>query len=141
MSVSDPAPAPAPQGYIPGICNIGPAERKQRRQFGIVSGIAAAVLFLILIATHASRPWRLLLFIPIAGAASGILQDRLHFCTGFGMRGVANVFNPVGETEDITSAEFRKQDQRKALQIMGLSAAIGAILTALACIVPGAKRP
>lgn len=122
-------------GYVPGVCNIGPAERQHRRQLGLISGAAAIVFLVIMLATHAPRPWRLLLFVPIAGAASGLLQDRMHFCAGFGMRGVANVFNPVGETEDVVTAEFRKQDKRKALQIFGLSAGIGAILTAVACVI------
>ncbi len=100
-----------------------------------MSAAAAFVLVVILIATHATRPWRLLLFIPVAGAASGILQDQMHFCAGFGFRGLSNVFNDVGETEDVTSAEFRKQDQQKALQIMGLSVGVGAVVTALALLV------
>ena len=133
--MSSPPPSAEPSGYVPGVCNIGPAERRQRRQFGFLSAFAAVVLAMILIATHASRPWRLLLFIPVAGAASGFLQDRMHFCAGFGMRGVANVFNDVGDTEDVLSAEFRKQDQQKAIQIMGLSVAAGTVVTVLALLV------
>ncbi len=129
------SPTSAPQGYVPGVCNIGPDERRQRRLFGLVSGGIAVVLFAFLLATNAARPWRFLIFFPVAGAAIGILQDRLHFCAGYGFRGVANVFSPAGETEDVTSAEFRRQDQRKALQIIGLSAAVGAVITALAFVI------
>ena|SRR5690349_22508618 len=126
---------PALSGYVPGTCNIGPAERQTRRRAGIFSSISAVVLFTVLIATGAAKPWRLLLFLPVAGAAAGFLQDRMHFCAGYGFRGVANVFSPVGETEDVTSAEFRKQDQQKALQITGLSVAAGVVVTALALLV------
>ena len=123
------------QTYIPGVCNIGAEERRLRRKSGIVSAIATLVLMVVLLVTHASRPWRLLLFIPAFGAASGFLQDALHFCAGFGMRGVFNVLNAAGETEDVTTAEFQRQDRVKALQITGLSAVAGALVTAIALMV------
>lgn len=126
---------PDRQTYIPGVCNIGPEERKLRRKSGIVSAIATLVLAVVLVAMHASRPWRLLLFIPAFGTASGFLQDAFHFCAGFGMRGVFNVLNAAGETEDVTTAEFQRQDRGKALQITGLSAAAGALVTAIAMLV------
>ncbi len=126
---------PEHQTYIPGVCNIGPEERALRRKSGIVSAIATLVLLLVLVVTHAPRPWRLLLFIPAFGAASGLLQDATHFCAGFGMRGVFNVLNAAGETEDVTTAEFRRQDRGKALQITGWSAVAGALVTAIALMV------
>lgn len=134
VTTSIPQPPIDPEGYVPGTCNIGPAERQQRRRVGIVGSVTAVVLFAVLFATHASKPWRLLLFLPVAGAASGFLQDRLHFCAGYGLRGVANVLAPVGETEDVTTAGFRKQDQRKAHQIIGFSVAIGAVVTGIAWV-------
>jgi hypothetical protein len=48
---------------------------------------------------------------------------------------VANVFNQAGETEDITTAEFRRQDQRRALQIAGMSALVGALIAVGAALV------
>jgi hypothetical protein len=126
---------PDQQGYVPGVCNIGPDERRMRRGAGVFGTMATVVLLAVLLATNAAKPWRLLLFFPVAGAASGFLQDRLHFCAGYGLRGVANVFNQAGETEDITTAEFRRQDQRRALQIAGMSALVGALIAVGAALV------
>jgi hypothetical protein len=54
--------------------NIGPRGRRARAWFGALAlaagfGLAAALLW-----AGASREWRLLLFFPFAGAASGFLQ-------------------------------------------------------------------
>jgi hypothetical protein len=114
--------------YIPGVCNIGPAERAKRRQSGIIALIVAIVLFVVLIEISAPKGWRLLLILPLAAAASGFLQDVLHFCAGFGMKGLYNVINSVGITDDVTSEEFRSKDQHKALLILGMSLAIGVII-------------
>lgn len=130
------SPIPTQQtGYVPGSCNIGPDERASRRKMGIFSTIGAIVLLLVLLATNANKPWRLLLFLPVAGAAMGFLQDRMHFCAGYGFKGVLNVLGPVGETEDVMTAEFRKHDKQKALQISALSVAAGVLVTALAMVI------
>jgi hypothetical protein len=58
------------------LSNIGPKEQRKRLIFGIIAfvlGIAAAAL---LIATNANVLWRLVLFIPFAGAGIGYFQAR-----------------------------------------------------------------
>jgi hypothetical protein len=110
--------------YIPGVCNIGPAEIRRRRTSGIVGGVVAAGLLAATLATGAPRPLRLLVALPAAGAASGFLQAATHFCAGFGLRGVFN-FEATGRVETIEQAEFLAEDRRKALRILGASAAIG----------------
>ena len=111
--------------YIPGVCNIGPAERARRRRAGIASLIISAALLALLLSTHAAKPWRLLLIITVASAASGFLQDAMHFCAGFGFKGLYNVINSAGITEDVQLEEFRRKDRRKTLQIAGLSLLTG----------------
>lgn len=115
------------QKYIPGVCNIGPAERAGRRRNGLISLVITFVLLEILLILHAPKAWRLILFLPAAGAASGFLQDLFHFCAGFGLKGLYNVANSLGTTESITQQEFRRKDKRKALSILYLSIAIGII--------------
>lgn len=116
--------------YIPGVCNIGPAERFRRRLNGIISGIAAVVLLVFLVSIDVPAVWRLLLIIPVSAAASGFLQDAMHFCAGFGMKGIYNVINSAGITEDVQLEEFRRKDRTKALQIAAYSLVIGAVIAA-----------
>ena len=121
--------------YIPGVCNIGPAEIRRRRTSGIVGGVVAAGLLAATLATGAPRPVRLLVALPAAGAASGFLQAATHFCAGFGLRGVFN-FEATGRVETIEQAEFLAEDRRKALRILGASAAIGVGVGVAALAVP-----
>lgn len=120
--------------YIPGVCNIGPAERARRRQSGIVGTVATIVLLAILILLHAPHAWRLLVFVPAAVGAAGFLQDAFHFCAGFGISGLYNVVNNAGITESVTNKEFRRKDRNTALKIAGFSVAIGASVAALSLI-------
>lgn len=114
--------------YIPGVCNIGAAERAQRRVFGWAGLAVTVVLWAIFILLRVGAPWRLFLLLPAAGSASGFLQDAFHFCANFGMRGVFNFGAKVGVTDTVLQAEFRAKDRRKAQQIIGLSLLIGVVI-------------
>ena len=116
---------PNKQTYVPGVCNIGPDERAKRRQGGIIASVVTLALLTILVSTHAPVGWRLLVFLPAFSAASGFLQDAFHFCAGFGMRGLYNVVNSAGITNDVANEEFRSKDRAKALNIFALSGVIG----------------
>jgi len=113
------------QEYIPGICNIGPAEINKRRQSGWLGLGATILLWIVFWFFRVPAIWRLLLFFPAALSAIGFLQAVLHFCAGFGMLGVFNFGSEVGKTETVEQAEFRHKDQRKALQIILYSVTIG----------------
>lgn len=117
--------------YTPGMCNIGPAERRMRRRMGIISAVVTILLFVVLIVTGAPTVWRLLLFVPATGAAAGLLQNAFHFCAAFGLKGIYNVLNSAGVTDSVELEEYRKKDVRKALQIMVLSVSIGLVVTAV----------
>ena len=117
---------------MPGVCNIGPAERAARRRSGIFGLVIAFILLAFLLAIHAPRAWRLIVFLPAAGAASGFIQDTLHFCAGFGLKGLYNVANSLGKTDTVTQLEYRRQDKRKALRILYLSLLVGLVFAALA---------
>ncbi len=58
------------------IQNIGPAEQSRRFRFGVVGLGFGLVLGALLIATGVNHWWRLVLFVPFAGAASGYFQAR-----------------------------------------------------------------
>lgn len=122
-----------PAEYVPGVCNIGPAEIASRRRTGHVGLIAALVLLVALIAIGAPPVTRLLIALPIAVSASGYLQAWLKFCAGFGAAGVFN-FADRGTTQAVVDPEARRRDRVKAFQIgltsfaIGLGAGIVAVL-------------
>ena len=123
------------QEYIPGVCNIGPAERAKRRQTGYIGLLAALILMVTLVAIGAPRGWRLLLIIQLSAASLGFLQDAFHFCIGFGLKGLYNVINSAGNTDSISQAEYRAKDRRKAITILWLSLAIGVVLASLCFLI------
>jgi fatty acid desaturase len=121
--------------YIPGVCNIGPAERAKRRQAGFVGLFASLILMITLVAIGASRGWRLFLIIPLSTAALGFLQDWFHFCIGFGLKGLYNVIKNAGSTDSVSQAEYRAKDKKKAISILWLSLAIGVVIAILLFLV------
>jgi|SRR5665213_1564338 len=123
------------QKYIPGVCNIGPAERAKRRQTGYVALLASVILMVTLVAIGAPRGWRLLLILPLSAAAVGFLQDRLHFCIGFGFTGLYNVINSAGTTDSVSQAEYRAKDRKKAMSIVWLSLVTGVVIGVLCFLV------
>lgn len=124
-----------PQQYTPGVCNIGPAERQRRRYAGILGSVITVLVFAVLVATNAHWAWRLILIIPASSAAIGFLQDRMHFCVGFGMQGLFNVINSAGVTNNVELEEFRLADRRKAITILLYSLAIGLLVAAVSLLV------
>jgi hypothetical protein len=111
--------------YIPGVCNIGAAEKAMRMRSGWGGLAATVLLWAIFISFKVPAPWRLFLFLPAAAGATGFLQAAFHFCAGFGMRGVFNFGATVGSTETVELAEYRRKDRAKALQIAAYSALVG----------------
>ena len=110
--------------YVPGSCNIGPAEIALRRRAGHAGLVVTAALGAALVRSDLPRAWRLTLAVPAAGAASGYLQARERFCADFGWRGVYN-FDRRGREQPVASDRALAQDRRKALRIAAASAAAG----------------
>ncbi len=121
----------SPAEYVPGSCNIGPAEIRRRRQSGWIGLGATVVLGAIFAVFRVPSPWRLFLFLPASLGAAGFLQAALHFCAGFGMQGVFNFGPQVGKVEAVEQQEFRVKDLRKARLIGLYSALIGIAVAVL----------
>jgi len=117
--------------YIPGVCNIGPAEIKKRKQAGWIGLTATILLWAVFIWLDVAPLWRFLLFFPAMMSATGFLQAYMHFCAYFGFASLFN-FGDVGKTDSIQQAEFRAKDRRKAWQIVIYSILIGASIALLA---------
>jgi len=122
--------------YIPGVCNIGPAEIKQRKLTGTIGLYATAILFAVFMIGDFAPAWRLLLFIPASIGAVGYLQAKFHFCVRFGTMGLFNIGNTLATRETVEKAEYRRKDQRKALMIAGIAFAIGAVIAVGVFLLP-----
>lgn len=118
--------------YIPGVCNIGPAEIKKRKQAGWTGLIATAILWAAFIWFDVPAVWRLTLFFPAMMSATGFLQAYMHFCAYFGFASLFNFGPQVGKTDSVSQAEFRVKDRRKAWQIILYSVLIGAVVAMVA---------
>ena len=122
--------------YIPGVCNIGPAEIKQRKLSGVIGLSVTVILFAVLLVSGFDKPWRLIIFIPAMISATGYLQAAFHFCVRFGTTGLFNMGRTLETRESVDQASYRKKDQCKALLIAGISFAIAAVVTAIVFILP-----
>jgi len=58
------------------VVNIGPQGIRKRMRFGVVALFVCLAAGVVMIAFGVTRPWRLLLVLPLASAASGIFQAR-----------------------------------------------------------------
>jgi hypothetical protein len=118
--------------YIPGVCNIGPAEIAQRKRIGWI-GLLVTIIAWVLLAYFSFAPWWfVVLFFPAAMSATGFIQGFSHFCAGFGMQGVLNFGPEVGKTDTVSQAEFRAADRKKALEIFAWSVIAGIVVAAVA---------
>jgi hypothetical protein len=121
--------------YVPGTCNIGPAEIAVRRRVGHVGLAVTATLATALVRSNLHPAWRLTLALPAALAASGYLQARQQFCANYGFRGLYN-FDALGHEQPVPRADTRAEDRRRARQIAAASAAIGAGVALAATRIP-----
>src|SRR3989344_3711265 len=117
--------------YIPGVCNIGLAEIKKRKQAGWLGLIATIALWAVFVWFSVAPAWRLLLFFPAMMSATGFLQAYMHFCAYFGFASLFN-FGDVGKTDSVSQAEFREKDRHRAWQIIIYSVLVGAAIALLA---------
>ena len=124
-----------PTQYIPGVCNIGPAEIRMRKRLGWWGLLITIVLWALLVWLKLPMAWRVIIFLPAFFSANGFLQGFMHFCAGFGMRGVFNFGPAIGKTDTVSQAEFRAQDRRKAWQITIYAASIGIAVVLVALFV------
>ena len=121
--------------YIPGTCNIGKGEIRQRQLvalFGIFLTVSSASA---LLATDQSRSSRLSIFIPALVFSIGFVQSRSKFCLAYGLAGTFN-FEKLGKITKVQSVEDRKADRKTAISILFKSAALAALITAVFLVLP-----
>jgi hypothetical protein len=122
-------------GYVPGICNIGPAEIARRRRSGHVALVATAGLFIVLVGIDVQPIVRLVVAVPAAVAAACYLEVRYRFCAGLGSLGLFN-FGELGHHDAVVDPADGARDRAMARRI-GLGAAlIGLAVGILAALLP-----
>jgi hypothetical protein len=121
--------------YIPGSCNIGKGEVRQRQIVAVIGLILTISILLTLISINAPRGTRLGLFIPLMVASIGWVQSRKKFCLAYGFMGTFN-FGKLGQLSKVADSASRAADRKTALSILFQATAYAAIATALVYALP-----
>ena len=98
--------------YVPGACNIGPEEIARRQRVARIGLVATVALALLLLASGVGvgSPTRLLVGLPLTGAAIGWIQARRRFCMAYGLAGTFNL-GAIGNMERVSSAAALAADR------------------------------
>ena len=113
--------------------NINTAERRKRlTSGGVMFGIGVAVLAALML-SGASHWWRLVLFLPFAGAASGFFQWKDKTCVGLSARQSRKLGDKMEKIED--AAELA-QVRRQANRVQVKSLITGLVLTLIPLVLP-----
>lgn len=123
--------------YVAGACNIGPEEiaRRQRAaQAGLIATIVLGGALVALGAPSGIGP-RLLIALPLTGAAIGWIQARRRFCMAYGLAGTFN-FETIGNMSRVADPAALAADRRTALIIAAQGLAVGIVGAALFAILP-----
>jgi hypothetical protein len=123
--------------YVAGACNIGPEEiaRRQRAaQAGLIATIVLGGALMALGAPSGIGP-RLLIALPLTGAAIGWIQARRRFCMAYGLAGTFN-FETIGNMSRVADPAALAADRRTALIIAAQGLAVGIVGAALFALFP-----
>jgi hypothetical protein len=112
--------------YAPGACNIGPDEIARRRKAAAAGLVASVVLAVVLVALGSPQGGteRLLVALPLTGAAIGWIQARRRFCMAYGLAGTFNL-GKIGEMSRVSDQVALAADRRTALVIAAQGLAVG----------------
>jgi hypothetical protein len=121
--------------YIPGTCNIGKSEIRQRQVVALI-GLFLSISSLIgFISTGASQSVRLGIFLPLAVFSIGWVQSRKKFCLAYGFMGTFN-FGRLGKVSRVADKASLAADRKTALSILLQSLGLAAILTLIVYLLP-----
>jgi hypothetical protein len=121
--------------YLPGSCNIGASEVRQR-QFVAAIGLALFLAATIsLYAFEAPRTARLALFFPLMMASIGWVQSRKKFCLAYGFMGTFN-FGKLGQLSRVSDKSALRADRVTALKILFQGLAYAVLVTAVMFLLP-----
>ncbi len=119
--------------YVPGTCNIGPAEIRRRRVVMYLGLFLSLITLMSFNASHASRTDRLSIILPALVFSIGFVQTRHKFCLAFGFLGTFN-FGKVGALSKVQSKEDKAADRKMAVRITLEALALTAVIVFLTLI-------
>lgn len=103
--------------YIPGTCNIGKSEIRQRQFVALVGAFLTVFIGIGLLSNEDPNPPRFFIFFPALIFSIGFVQTRKKFCLAYGFAGTFN-FGRLGKTSRVASAEDKKADRKMAISIL-----------------------
>lgn len=118
--------------YQAGVCNIGPSEIKKRQRVAVIGYAAALVIFIAMNFLDSSTSVALFFVAAFVGSV-GFVQSRKKFCLAFGLAGTFNVSETM---KKVVNPEDLKADRKTALTILGQSALLALVITAIFVAVP-----
>ena len=112
--------------YVAGACNIGPEEIRRRTRAAYAGLVATGLLAvaLIVLGTPSGIGPRLLIALPLTGAAIGWIQARRRFCMAYGLAGTFNL-GKIGQLSRVTDQSALAADRRTALIIAAQGLLVG----------------
>lgn len=126
------------QDYVPGVCNIGVAERNRRKQLGwigIILTFAGLLIFDFLVINHDLHPFfGFILVLPAFLAAIGMLQSQQQFCVAFGLTNVYNFKPTIGPKVLIENKDARNTDRKIAIKMIIQSIILSLIIGVIAVV-------
>lgn len=121
--------------YIPGTCNIGKSEIRQRQVVALI-GLALSVSALVgFISTGASPSVRLGIFLPLTIFSIGWVQSRKRFCLAYGFMGTFN-FGRLGKVSRVADKASLAADRKTAVSILLQSLGLAGLLTLIIYLLP-----
>jgi hypothetical protein len=121
--------------YIPGTCNIGKGEIRQRQIVALIGFALSLAALVTFISTSAPRGARLTIFIPLAVASIGWVQSRRKFCLAYGFMGTFN-FGKLGQLSKVADSASRAADRKTALSILFQAGSYALVATAIVYALP-----
>ena len=121
--------------YIPGTCNVGRSEIRQRKLVGLV-GLFFSISSLIgLMSIGAAREARLGIFLPLMIASVGFVQVRNKFCLAYGFAGTFN-FGKLGDISRVSDPINRSADRVASVKVLLKSFLLASIATLVVFVLP-----
>lgn len=121
--------------YIPGTCNIGKSEIRQRKLVGFVGLFFSLSSLVGLMAVNAPREARLGIFLPLMVACVNFLQVRSKFCLAYGLAGTFNL-GKLGDISRVSDPLNIRADRMASLRLFMKSFLLASIATLVVFVLP-----
>lgn len=104
--------------YIPGVCNIGTAEKKVRLKAAYVGTFLTFIIVAAAFIFSTEKTYRIFSTPFFFFAILNYLQSRHSFCVKFGVFKEYNFGPKIGVTAAIVDKESIKKDKQKSIKII-----------------------